>query len=175
VARIIVTPFLIWAMVVGYWGYAFLLFFFAVITDFLDGFLARLLQQKTFLGACLDPIADKLLLISSFLTLAYVETPLLHIPTWFVICVFCKEVLQLVGAFFVYYGTGQYDVKATLLGKCTAVMQMSFIMLLILCYLLEWHMSVCVYRAILSVLVFFIGISFVQYMTIGMRMLRVRS
>ena len=67
------------------------LFAVAAISDILDGWLARYLHEHTFLGACLDPIVDKLLVLSVFATLALFHTPLFALPRWFVMLVFIKE------------------------------------------------------------------------------------
>jgi phosphatidylglycerophosphate synthase len=85
--RIIIVPVIIDAMINDRWGIAFFFFVFACVTDLIDGFLARLLNEKTFLGACLDPVADKLLLLSCFSTLAFVSTPLFSVPPSF--CIVC--------------------------------------------------------------------------------------
>src|SRR5690349_20790870 len=87
ILRIVLVPIIVGAMVAGWWGCAFLFFVVACLTDVIDGLLARLLNEKTLFGAFLDPIADKLLLISCFFTLAFVTTPLFLIPRWFVLFV----------------------------------------------------------------------------------------
>src|SRR5882724_10959589 len=73
IARILLTPMIVLAMMSGQWTGACALFICAALTDFFDGFLARYCNQKTFLGACLDPIADKFLLISCFFALAFID------------------------------------------------------------------------------------------------------
>ncbi len=93
IARIVLVPFIIGAMVMQHWGLAFCLFIVSSLTDMLDGTFARLLDQQTFLGACLDPIADKLLLLSVFTALAFVQSPLFSIPLWFVILVLIRELI----------------------------------------------------------------------------------
>ena len=123
IMRLVLTPFIVGAMVSGYWGIAFLLFVFAALTDIIDGALARLCGQKTFLGACLDPIADKILLLSCFATLAFIDTPLFTIPRWFVLFILGKEILQVGGAIVLYNMKGHLDVRPTLLGKLTMVAQ----------------------------------------------------
>ena len=74
--RIASVPFIVASMVTQHWGIAFFLILFASATDLLDGFLARNFDQKTFLGACLDPIADKILILSCYFTLAFWQSPL---------------------------------------------------------------------------------------------------
>jgi phosphatidylglycerophosphate synthase len=62
--RIVLTPVIVYMMMQSEWGAAGIVFVIAALTDMLDGTLARLRNEKTFLGACLDPIADKILIVS---------------------------------------------------------------------------------------------------------------
>lgn len=171
ILRIILVPIIIGAMIVGYWGVAFFFFVFACLTDVIDGLLARLLNEKTFLGACLDPIADKLLLISCFFTLAFVSTPLFSVPRWFVLFVVSKEIIQVAGALIIYRLKGHLDVQPTLLGKTTTCIQMIFIMWLFACYFFCW-LPLKTYYTMLGVMILFIGASFGQYVRIGIRMIK---
>ena len=173
-ARIVATPIIVGAMIADWWGMAFFFFVFACLTDVIDGLLARLLNEKTFLGACLDPVADKLLLISCFSTLAFVSTPLFAIPRLFVLFVISKEVIQIGGALIIYYLRGHLDVQPTLLGKTTTCIQMVFIMWLFACYFFCW-LPIKIYYVMLSTMIFFITASFMQYVRIGLRLLTVKK
>lgn len=166
--RIILIPVIVGAMITGSWGYAFLFFVFACLTDVIDGLLARFLNEKTFLGACLDPVADKLLLISCFFTLAFVSTPLFSIPRWFVFFVISKEAIQLTGASIIYYTRGYLNVQPTILGKTTTLIQMTFIIWLFACYFFCW-VPLKTYYTMLGIMIFFISATFVQYAHIGLQ------
>ena len=170
IARIIIIPVIVVAMINAQWAIAFFSFVFACLTDLIDGFLARLMNAKTFLGACLDPIADKLLLISCFSTLAFVKTPLFSISRLFVFFVISKELLQVVGALVIYSMRGHLDVQPTLLGKTTTCIQMLFIIWLFACYFFCW-VPLKTYYVMLSIMILFIGASFIQYARIGSRIL----
>ena len=170
IARIIVIPIIIAAMISSYWGIAFFFFLFACFTDLIDGFLARLLNAQTFLGACLDPVADKLLLISCFFTLAFIKTPLFSLSRLFVLFVVGKEVLQLIGALIIYRLRGYLDINPTLLGKITTCIQMFFIIWLFACYFFCW-VPIKTYYVMLGIMILFIGASFMQYVRIGLGML----
>ena len=166
--RIVLVPIIVGAMVVGWWGCAFLFFVVACLTDVIDGLLARLLNEKTLFGAFLDPIADKLLLISCFFTLAFVTTPLFLIPRWFVLFVMSKEIIQVAGGFVIYRLRGHLNIQPTLLGKTTTFIQMIFIMWLFACYFFCW-VPIKTYYTMLGIMIFFIGASFGQYVRIGLR------
>ena len=89
VARLLCVPALVYAMMLGEVGLAFALFLIAGISDGVDGFIARQFDQRSELGAYLDPVADKLLLVSVFVMLAWLEV----LPLWFVVLVASRDVL----------------------------------------------------------------------------------
>jgi phosphatidylserine synthase len=71
--RVVLIPFFINLMIYGYYRAALAVFVVACITDALDGMIARLMKSKTDLGAFLDPMADKLLIVSAFVTLVLLK------------------------------------------------------------------------------------------------------
>jgi cardiolipin synthase len=168
VARIALVPFIVGAMSLHQWGSAFIFFLLATVTDFFDGNLARMWNQKTFLGACLDPIADKLLLVSFFFTLVFIDTPLFSVPLWFVLLALIKELTLVFGAAYILLKGGHLDIRPTLLGKCTTVVQMIFIIWLFACYYFRW-MPVKTYYTMLGVMLAMLILSFVQYIRIGFK------
>jgi cardiolipin synthase (CMP-forming) len=93
VLRLFAVPVVIWAILAGYLQAAFWIFLAAGISDGIDGYLARKWDQRTELGAYLDPIADKALLVSIFITLSIVQL----IPLWLAIAVVSRD-LMIVGA-----------------------------------------------------------------------------
>ena len=91
--RILLVPFTIWLIVAGQFDFAFLSFILAGVGDGIDGYIARRYGMKTQLGAYLDPLADKLLLVSIYISLGFLQ----HLPAWLVILVASRDVL-IVGA-----------------------------------------------------------------------------
>ena len=166
--RVMVVPFIVFSMVAGYWGVAFVLFVIAALTDLLDGNLARLLNEKTFLGACLDSIADKLLLLSCFFTLAFVRSPLFDIPLWFVLLVLCRELILVGGVSMLLLLDGHIQVRPTLFGKLTTVAQMGFIVWLFACYFFHW-LPIKTYYTMLGAVILMVFLSLIQYIRIGLR------
>jgi cardiolipin synthase len=171
IMRIILAPCVVVAMMYGTWGKAFILFLIASMTDFLDGNMARLLNEQTFLGACLDPIADKILLVPCFMTLAFIKTPLFIIPLWFVLVVLVRELIVLGGALMVYYVNGYIAIKPPLLSKLTTMMQMIFIIWLFACYFFQWEPKKT-YFTMLSLLLVLVVSSLLQYIYIGVNQLK---
>jgi cardiolipin synthase (CMP-forming) len=93
VIRILLVPLVVWLVISGEFMLAFLGFLAAGISDGVDGFLARQFNQRTDLGGYLDPIADKALLVSIYVSLGFLKI----LPSWLVILVVSRDVL-IVGA-----------------------------------------------------------------------------
>jgi cardiolipin synthase len=117
--RLIFIPFVILSIVVAAYGTAFALVLIAGITDGLDGVLARRLKQQTTLGMYLDPIADKLLLTSSFVVLALER----QIPLWLVILVLSRDLILLTTALVLILTTSMRTFRPSLYGKINTVAQ----------------------------------------------------
>lgn len=95
VIRICITPVFVAAFVNDEIEVAWWCFIAAGVTDALDGFLARVLKQRTVLGAVLDPLADKILLVTSFLCLGIAR----WLPNWLVILVVSRDAIIVAGLF----------------------------------------------------------------------------
>jgi cardiolipin synthase len=88
-ARILLVPVVVWAIASGEMRLAFVLFLVAGVSDAVDGFLAKRFGMTTELGAYLDPLADKTMLVSIYVTLAIVG----EIPLWLVILVTSRDIM----------------------------------------------------------------------------------
>jgi len=100
---------------------ALVVFIVAGATDSLDGAIARLTNSHTALGAYIDPLADKLLLVSSFLILTFLG----FIPHWLAILVISRDVIILVGFAVLYFITGHsITVRPTFVGKVSTFFQL---------------------------------------------------
>jgi cardiolipin synthase len=93
VIRILLTPLFVIFMLREMFPIAILIFTIAGISDGLDGFIARCFNQRTELGAYLDPIADKFLLVASFITLGVQQ----HIPGWLAVIVISRDIVIVMG------------------------------------------------------------------------------
>lgn len=105
--------------------WALITFVIAGITDGVDGLIARITHQRTELGAYLDPIADKLLLFSAFITLAIIEI----IPSWLVVIVITRDVIILVGFLVMLLTSYHPKINPSLLSKVTTTFQILTIVL----------------------------------------------
>jgi len=167
-SRIIAVPFIMGAMLTHHWGLAWCIFMLAAITDLFDGALARYLGEETHFGAYLDPVADKLLILSSYGALAFVDSPLFKIPVWFFVFFFVKEILLIVGTVYVCAFRKSVAVRPTFLGKMAMVLQVCFIAWLFSCAYFHWVPFKTFYFLLCSIV--FLGLaSFVQYALIGIK------
>lgn len=87
--RFILVPAIVYALLTGHTGYAFAGFIIAGVSDGIDGLVARHLDQRSELGAYLDPLADKLLLVSVFVVLGLME----ELPLWLVVMAVSRDLL----------------------------------------------------------------------------------
>jgi cardiolipin synthase len=94
ILRILLVPVFVLLLVYGYLGWALVAFLAAGLTDGLDGLIARRAGQRTTLGAWLDPMADKLLLVTTFVVLTIPGIPLTnHIPLWLTVLVISRDIV----------------------------------------------------------------------------------
>lgn len=118
--RIILSPLIVILLIQGMFGKALIVFVVAGITDGLDGFLARVLHQQTVLGAYLDPIADKALLASSFITLS-----VLHIiPGWLTVIVISRDFIILLGICVLSIMSIPVKIKPLFVSRVTTALQL---------------------------------------------------
>jgi cardiolipin synthase (CMP-forming) len=117
--RICLAPFLVAAIMQGDYLLSFVLFVAAGLTDALDGFLARILKQRSMLGHYLDPVADKLLLSTLFLVLMHKGL----IPVTVTVLVFGRDVGILLVAAILYMAVGRREFHPSLFGKANTLAQ----------------------------------------------------
>ncbi len=101
------------------------LFMFSAFLDLLDGYIARRNREVTIVGSILDPLADKLLLISAFTTLFFVDIqfPIIHFPIWLVVGVIARDVILLLGAIVVHIAQCELVIKPNIWGKSATFFQ----------------------------------------------------
>lgn len=112
-ARIILIPIFVATLLYQRYEYSLIIFISAAITDLLDGFLARITNQKTPLGAFLDPLADKFLLLTSFVLFAHYG----WLPIWITIAVLSRDLVVIVGWFILFIFTQEKSVEPSFIGK----------------------------------------------------------
>ena len=121
--RIILVPVLVIFLINGSFIKALAVFTLAGITDGLDGFLARILGQQTILGAYLDPIADKALLTSCFVTLSILGI----IPSWLAVIVVSRDFVILFGISILFMVSVPFEIQPAFISKVTTAVQLGTI------------------------------------------------
>ena len=94
ILRMLLIPAFVLLVVYGHLGAALGVFVVAGLTDALDGLIARTAGQRTSLGAWLDPMADKLLLVTTFIVLTMPSLPLQHhVPLWLTVLIISRDIV----------------------------------------------------------------------------------
>jgi len=120
ILRIMLIPAFVLLVVYGYLGAALLIFGTAGLTDALDGLIARRAGQRTSLGAWLDPMADKLLLVTTFVVLTLPGLPLTnHLPLWLTVLVISRDVVIVGVVAIVNLAVGPRTFRPSIWGKAT--------------------------------------------------------
>jgi cardiolipin synthase (CMP-forming) len=120
ILRIALIPAFVLLVVYGYLGAALLVFSIAGLTDALDGLIARRAGQRTSLGAWLDPMADKLLLVTTFVVLTLPGIPLAnHLPLWLTVSVISRDVVIVGVVAIINLAVGPRTFRPSLFGKAT--------------------------------------------------------
>lgn len=135
--RIVLVPFVAWNIAVQQLPLAFWLFVAAALTDFLDGTLARLLNQRSVLGAWLDPIADKAMLLSTLVMLTWLEA----LPLWLAILAGLRDIVVLLGAMAYRTLTGGLEVAPTWWGKVATAAEFILVTLVLVDLAFGWALG----------------------------------
>lgn len=117
--RILLVPVFIILLINNNLWMALMIFILAGITDGLDGLIARVLNQRTLIGAYLDPIADKFLLISAYLALTIKNM----LPAWLSVIVISRDIIILSGIALLFLMAKKFVIRPSLLSKATTVSQ----------------------------------------------------
>ncbi len=125
--RIVFIPLFVTSVIYNCYNYALYLFLFAALTDMLDGLIARIRNQKTALGTFLDPLADKFLLVTSFILFAIYH----KVPVWLTITIISRDVIVVTGWVVIYLVYDTAKVEPSMLGKIAIAFQ-----LILICYIL---------------------------------------
>ncbi|MCC6758454.1 MAG: CDP-diacylglycerol--glycerol-3-phosphate 3-phosphatidyltransferase [Candidatus Omnitrophica bacterium] len=171
IARILAVPFFVTAVLsyspqADHFRYVALgIYLFAAVSDVLDGYIARKRGQTTAVGAILDPLADKVLLVSAFVCLYIVgsQFPVLHFPVWLVVAVISRDILLVIGSLLLLMFYRRLDVKVSWWGKAAMFVQAACVIGL----LLQWSWTSLFWYAAL----FFTAVSGVDYLIKGFRIL----
>ncbi|RLA07374.1 MAG: CDP-alcohol phosphatidyltransferase family protein [Gammaproteobacteria bacterium] len=127
IIRIILTPVIVTTLLSHNFTMALYLFMVAGISDGLDGFLAKQFNWQTRLGAILDPLADKFMLVLSYVVLGYLQL----VPLWLVFIVLIRDVIIVAGAVGYHYGVDYCKLTPTITSKINTFLQIMLVLLVI--------------------------------------------
>ena len=137
ILRMLLSPVFVLLVVYGYLGAAFATFVVAGITDALDGLAARLSGQRSSLGAWLDPAADKLLLVTTFIVLTLPGIALTnHIPLWLTVIIISRDVVIVSVVAIVNLAVGPRTFRPSIWGKLATAM---YIVLVVVVMYFNWR------------------------------------
>ncbi len=122
--RIVLIPFLINCLIYKYYTLALGIFILAFITDGLDGLIARLANQRTLLGTYLDPLADKLFLVASFITLSITGV----VPVWMSVTIVSRDIILVLGTILMDMIEMKVNITPTFAGKVSTVLQFLYLL-----------------------------------------------
>lgn len=134
--RILLIPVFVSQLYYQYFDWALATFFFAGLSDAVDGFIARKFNQSSELGKALDPIADKLMMITAFVVLAMPQlVPVskhLPVPFWLTAAVITRDVLITVVAGAIFFTTGFRRFRPSIWGKISTTIQIAAVLLILI-------------------------------------------
>lgn len=122
--RILLVVPVVWLLLRQEYSLALMLFFIAGISDGIDGYLAKRNNWQSRLGSILDPLADKLLLISTYMSLAWLG----HIPMWLVLFVLLRDLIIISGAVAYHIKFGEYEMTPTVVSKINTFFQITLVL-----------------------------------------------
>lgn len=117
--RILLVPLFLYKVLRGEFAFAAAVYLTAAVTDGLDGAIARIWNMQTRLGTFLDPMADKLLVTTSYVSLGFLNI----IPLWLAIAVISRDVIIVAGTFAVYFLKDQLIIRPHPVSKVTTFFQ----------------------------------------------------
>jgi cardiolipin synthase len=116
-----------WLLVRGEYEITLWVFAFAAVTDALDGFLAKRFNWESELGKALDPLADKILLVTAFIALTIVS----HVPLWLAVAVVARDVIIAFGAIFFQFVFGPVNGHPTAISKLNTLLQIVYVIVVV--------------------------------------------
>jgi cardiolipin synthase len=164
VLRILLIPVFVSLLVYRRPGLALVVFAAAALTDLLDGYVARQRGIQSRLGAFLDPMADKLLLISSFVTLTWLKA----LPFWIAAVVISRDIILVVGALAIHMAGGRIYPRPTWAGKAATFFQILTVLTGLTGRFLKIELGAAVFMWLAAA---FTIVSGLQYIVQGMRFL----
>ncbi|OIO71636.1 MAG: CDP-diacylglycerol--glycerol-3-phosphate 3-phosphatidyltransferase [Zetaproteobacteria bacterium CG1_02_53_45] len=162
-ARIFITPFIVYAIIEHQAVLALILMGIAGLTDMLDGAIARYFNQRSRVGAFMDPLADKLMLLSTIVTLYFIQ----EIPAFVFLAVVFRDLVILVGALAYELVTRKLEMTPTISSKITTFLQIMLVLVVLAD--MAWGIPDLLMQSMIWTTFALTCISGAQYMIVWMR------
>lgn len=162
IMRLLLVPFFIYSLVKGMDSTVLILFTVAVCTDAFDGYIARTRKMRTPLGCFLDPMADKVLLVSSFIIFAILK----RISPWVTITVVARDLIVFLGWGIVSVFAGKSKIEPSISGKTATILQMVTVFIILL------NFPSIIKTIVIILMIFFTVLSGLHYIISGIKDLR---
>ena len=135
--RVLLVPAFVILTIYSYFGWALVVFAIAGLTDLLDGLIARKFSRHTSLGAWLDPMADKLLIVATFTVLTLPDLGLVNkLPVWLTILIISRDLLIVLTVAVINLAIGRREFKPSIFGKiATATYMLTCVTIMFFNYL----------------------------------------
>jgi cardiolipin synthase len=160
--RILLMPCFAFTLIYGYNKSSLFIFFISAMTDLFDGFLARKRHEATKIGSILDPLADKFLLITSFVIMSHKE----WIPTWLTILVLSTHIIIATGWLLFSLISGVSSVKPSFLGKAAVFSQFTLVGFILL--IVNFHREDSLPESFFIIVALLTALSGVHYLYRGL-------
>ncbi len=128
ITRIVLLPLFIISLLQKWWPWPVFIYIPIMLSDCIDGYVARIKNQQSKLGAFLDPLADRLLLIFTFITLSYQKI----IPLWLLTIVLSRDIIVISGWGLIFLITNKKEIVPRTTGKIAVILQMFFVLFVLL-------------------------------------------
>lgn len=159
VMRMLMLPPVVWLLIEHEFALTLWMFALAAASDGLDGFLAKRFGWTSQLGKALDPLADKVLLVGVFVTLAFTGL----VPMWLAVAAVARDIIITAGALSYYALYGYPHGKPTVISKLNTLCQILFLLAVIASHALavDWHVAVTILGALVLVTTVVSGLDYV--------------
>ena len=165
--RLLLVPVLVIFLTQGLFFNALIVFIIAGSSDAIDGFLARILKQKTVLGSYMDPLADKALVICSFVTLSVLGM----IPAWLAVVVVSRDLIILMGIAILSFMSISVEIHPAFVSKVTTTLQFLTIFLVLMSGYLPLHFNARLIEVAYWTTTLFTIISGLNYIAKGIKLI----
>ena len=163
--RLFSAPLIVWLLMEGLFLASFWVFLLAALSDGIDGYLAKHHNMETELGRYLDPIADKVLLASTYIAMGLYD----HVPTWLVIMVISRDIIIILAIFLAHVLDHELTIKPIALSKVNTLMQIALMVWLLGCNAYYIDLPFIITNVLIFIVTITTILSLIRYISIWIK------